>query len=359
MPPARLGDYLRDFDALMAGTASPGCPTAISATAACTSGSTSRSAARRRRRRCSASSWSTPRTWSPVTAARCPASTATAGPAANCCRGCTRPTQSTLFGAVKSVFDPREPAQPGRDRRPAAAGRGHPRGRRAGRRQGWRWPTTPTAATSPQAVHRCTGVGKCRADNAATGGVMCPSYLATREEKDSTRGRARVLQEMVDGAAVTGWLAIPGGARGARPVPVVQGLLVGLPDRYRHGVLQGRGAPSELPGPAASRVALHAGPAAALGGTGGPDAARGELRCWPPRHRRRLAMSVGRGGPAPRSIPPFARKTFRSLVHGRTPGGAAGDPVLLFVDSFTNYFTPEVGIADRAGAARPPATRRG
>ena len=40
-----------------------------------------------------------------------------------------------------------------------------------------------------QAVHRCTGVGR-RADNTAAGGVMCPSYQATRE-KDSTRGRAR------------------------------------------------------------------------------------------------------------------------------------------------------------------------
>ena len=46
------------------------------------------------------------------------------------------------------------------------------------------------------AVHRCTGVGKCRADLTGSGGVMCPSYLATRDEKDSTRGRARVLQEM-------------------------------------------------------------------------------------------------------------------------------------------------------------------
>nr|WP_226831406.1 MULTISPECIES: FAD-binding and (Fe-S)-binding domain-containing protein [unclassified Brevibacterium] len=49
------------------------------------------------------------------------------------------------------------------------------------------------------AVHRCTGVGKCRADSADTGGVMCPSYQATRDERHSTRGRARVLQEMVSG----------------------------------------------------------------------------------------------------------------------------------------------------------------
>ena len=55
------------------------------------------------------------------------------------------------------------------------------------------------------AVHRCVGVGKCRADSA---GFMCPSYLATRDEKDSTRGRARVLQEMAAGRLVTGgWRA--------------------------------------------------------------------------------------------------------------------------------------------------------
>src|SRR5690606_1024584 len=54
------------------------------------------------------------------------------------------------------------------------------------------------------AVHRCTGVGKCLAAPAA--GVMCPSFQATRNEKDSTRGRARVLQEMVDGRLVDqGW----------------------------------------------------------------------------------------------------------------------------------------------------------
>jgi FAD/FMN-containing dehydrogenase/Fe-S oxidoreductase len=56
------------------------------------------------------------------------------------------------------------------------------------------------------AVHRCVGVGKCRADSTATGGFMCPSYLATRDEKDSTRGRARVLQEMANGTLVSrGW----------------------------------------------------------------------------------------------------------------------------------------------------------
>ncbi|MDO5494020.1 MAG: FAD-linked oxidase C-terminal domain-containing protein, partial [Nesterenkonia sp.] len=52
------------------------------------------------------------------------------------------------------------------------------------------------------AAHRCSGVGRCVAPK--TTGVMCPSYLASREEKDSTRGRARVLQEAMDGTLVKG-----------------------------------------------------------------------------------------------------------------------------------------------------------
>lgn len=63
-----------------------------------------------------------------------------------------------------------------------------------------------SAGTGPwvHAVQGCIGVGRCRADS---GGVMCPSYRATRDEKDSTRGRARVLQDMVRGARTVeeGW----------------------------------------------------------------------------------------------------------------------------------------------------------
>jgi FAD/FMN-containing dehydrogenase/Fe-S oxidoreductase len=52
--------------------------------------------------------------------------------------------------------------------------------------------------------HACIGVGRCRA---TTGGFMCPSYRATKDEKDSTRGRARILQELVrsTGGSREGW----------------------------------------------------------------------------------------------------------------------------------------------------------
>jgi FAD/FMN-containing dehydrogenase/Fe-S oxidoreductase len=54
------------------------------------------------------------------------------------------------------------------------------------------------------AALRCVGIGKCRVPDAST--VMCPSYMATREEKHSTRGRARLLFEMLEGDVITdGW----------------------------------------------------------------------------------------------------------------------------------------------------------
>jgi FAD/FMN-containing dehydrogenase/Fe-S oxidoreductase len=54
-------------------------------------------------------------------------------------------------------------------------------------------------------AERCVGVGACRRLE-PDGGVMCPSYMATHEEKHSTRGRARLLFEMVRGETLTdGW----------------------------------------------------------------------------------------------------------------------------------------------------------
>ncbi|RGE19561.1 FAD-binding and (Fe-S)-binding domain-containing protein [Leucobacter sp. wl10] len=64
--------------------------------------------------------------------------------------------------------------------------------------------TLPLASPFVGNAHACIGVGRCRA---SSGGFMCPSYRASRDEKDSTRGRARVLQELVrtNGNSVRGW----------------------------------------------------------------------------------------------------------------------------------------------------------
>jgi FAD/FMN-containing dehydrogenase/Fe-S oxidoreductase len=106
------------------------------------------------------------------------------------------PAAITLFGEVKAAFDPDNLLNPGVlvDPRPVDADL------RAAALVG------RAADRFAAEVHRCSGVGKCLADSTASLGVMCPSYQATRNEKDSTRGRARVLQEMVNGELVQlGW----------------------------------------------------------------------------------------------------------------------------------------------------------
>ncbi|OIQ84166.1 putative FAD-linked oxidoreductase [mine drainage metagenome] len=117
------------------------------------------------------------------------------------------PTAIAAFEAFKDLLDPRDLLNPGVLVRP------RPLDADLRRPQAHRLPATSTGFAFPHdagdlttAVHRCVGVGKCRADTSAAGGFMCPSYLATHDEKDSTRGRARVLQEMANGTLVTrGW----------------------------------------------------------------------------------------------------------------------------------------------------------
>ncbi len=122
------------------------------------------------------------------------------------------PQAMRLFGAVKAVFDPDGLFNPGTLVDPApmdadlrGQGAGWAPGLQ-GARQGLR--LLHDDGDLGRAVHRCTGVGKCLAAP-APGAVMCPSFQATRNEKDSTRGRARVLQEMVDGRLVDGGYRSP------------------------------------------------------------------------------------------------------------------------------------------------------
>ncbi|MGA4669533.1 FAD-binding and (Fe-S)-binding domain-containing protein [Propionibacteriaceae bacterium Y1923] len=102
-----------------------------------------------------------------------------------------------LFGQVKTIFDPDNLLNPGVlvDPRPVAADV-----------RVSATVTSPLRTSHPEfveAVHQCSGVGKCLADGMAGGQVMCPSFQATRNEKDSTRGRSRILQEMVNGSLIS------------------------------------------------------------------------------------------------------------------------------------------------------------
>ncbi|APU22047.1 FAD-binding and (Fe-S)-binding domain-containing protein [Actinoalloteichus sp. GBA129-24] len=113
------------------------------------------------------------------------------------------------FAAFKGLLDPEDVLNPGVLVRPRAldADLRRPRAMPLLAADGFAF--THDDGDLTRAVHRCVGVGKCRADNGAAGGFMCPSFLATRDEKDSTRGRARVLQDLANGSLVTGGWAAP------------------------------------------------------------------------------------------------------------------------------------------------------
>ncbi|MFV0428191.1 MAG: FAD-binding and (Fe-S)-binding domain-containing protein [Arachnia sp.] len=101
-----------------------------------------------------------------------------------------------LFAAIKDLFDPHDLLNPGVIVAP------EPLDAQVRAVAATSSPLTLSDPEFVRAVHQCSGVGKCLAGPTG-GGVMCPSYQATRDEKDSTRGRARALQEMVNGSLVT------------------------------------------------------------------------------------------------------------------------------------------------------------
>ncbi len=136
-----------------------------------------------------------------TTAARCRVSTATGARARSCCRSMYDAESLRLFRAVKAICDPAGVLNPGVLVDPAPLDADL----RAVRP---RLPVRPLlrlaedAGSLGDAVHRCTGVGRCVAAHHDRGDV--PLLPRHPREKDSTRGRARVLQEALDGSLVAG-----------------------------------------------------------------------------------------------------------------------------------------------------------
>jgi FAD/FMN-containing dehydrogenase/Fe-S oxidoreductase len=191
------------------------------------------------------------------------------------------------------------------------------------------------------ATVRCVGIGKCRRTE---GGVMCPSYMVLRDEKHTTRGRAHLLFEMLEGEPVEGvWqndevfealdlcLACKGCTNDC-PVHVDMPTLKAefLAQRYE-GRLRPRHAYAFGLIDQAARVAsLMPGLVNAVAQAPGLS---------------RLAKAAA--GMAPeREVPRFAPQTLQRWFEAR--GGArnpSGKKVLLWPDTFNNHFHTEVGVA--------------
>jgi FAD/FMN-containing dehydrogenase/Fe-S oxidoreductase len=108
------------------------------------------------------------------------------------------PTLMEAFRQFKSIWDPSGMMNPGKvvNAFPLDTNiRYGPKYRRSSL-QVTAFPFKSDGGSLQGAVERCVGVGKCRSDAA---GVMCPSFRATRDEKHSTRGRAKLLSEMFQG----------------------------------------------------------------------------------------------------------------------------------------------------------------
>ncbi len=193
-----------------------------------------------------------------------------------------------------------------------------------------------------RATLRCVGVGQCRQYE---GGVMCPSFRATREEKHSTRGRAHLLWEMTKREVISeGWrdphvkssLDLCLSCKGCKsdcPVAVdVATYKAEFLSHYYEGRVHPLGHYAFAHIDLWSRVASIA-PWLANFLTQTPVLAN--------------AAKLIAGVAPPRRVPRFANQTFRSWFKKRNQKNARLSPpsVLLWPDTFNNYFHPETAIA--------------
>lgn len=207
------------------------------------------------------------------------------------------------------------------------------------------------AGDARAAMERCIGVGKCVSDVGRA--ALCPSYRATGEERHSTRGRARLLQEMAAGSlAVDGWrspevldaLDLCLSCRACLSDCPTAVDMATLKAEFLHHHYAGRRRPrahyllGRLPVWLALARRVPAGPRLV-----------NAVVAFPP--TRRLAALLG-GIAGERPIPRLAPRTFVEGFRRRGPGAAdptSGDAVrprvVLWPDTFTNHLAPAVGDA--------------
>ncbi len=198
-----------------------------------------------------------------------------------------------------------------------------------------------------QAVERCIGVGKCV--SRLPGAAMCPSYRATGEERHSTRGRARLLQEMAAGSlAADGWRSAD--VRDALDLCLsCRACVTDCPtgvdmaaykaeflDHHYRGRLRPRSHYSLGRLPSWLRLTRRI-PA-------GPRVANAVMGFAPT--RRAFGLVAGIAGE--RRIPRLAARTFAATAVPLAPTPVVGTSpgrVIVWPDTFTNHLAPEVGHA--------------
>ncbi|MFI2548058.1 FAD-binding and (Fe-S)-binding domain-containing protein [Streptomyces rochei] len=250
-----------------------------------------------------------------------------------------------LFARAKGVWDPDDLLNPGMLVRPAPLD------------TGLRFSVLPREPVDvafgypadggdfSAAVRRCVGVAKCRTTSVTGAGVMCPSFRATGDEAHSTRGRARLLHEMLAGEVVTdGWrstevrdaLDLCLSCKGCRSDCPVEVDMATYKAEFLHHHYAGRRRPAAhytmgwlpvwLRWAARARVAPVVNALASV--------------------RPLAAVAKRLGGIAgERDVPRLAGETFSRWWRGRGVPRAEGEPVVLWPDTFTEHLSPSVGRA--------------
>jgi FAD/FMN-containing dehydrogenase/Fe-S oxidoreductase len=194
------------------------------------------------------------------------------------------------------------------------------------------------------ATLRCVGVGKCRVPEGSP--TMCPSYMVTREEKHSTRGRARLLFEMLQGEVITdGWqsqevydaldlcLACKGCTNDC-PVNV------DMPT-YKSEFLYHHFKSARRWRPRYAYAMGYIDKAARLASLA-PELANFVGQTPGLSRLMKLAGGVDKRRPVPKFAPMTLQEWFRRRGGTVNP---TGRPVVLFPDTFNNHFHTDVGVA--------------
>ncbi|HWJ82387.1 MAG TPA: FAD-binding and (Fe-S)-binding domain-containing protein [Nocardioides sp.] len=194
------------------------------------------------------------------------------------------------------------------------------------------------------AVHRCTGVGKCVAP--ATAGVMCPSFLATAEEKDSTRGRSRVLQEALTGG-LAGGLADPAVHEALDLCLSCKGCASDCPTGVDMATYKSETLHQTYRGKRRPRSHYTMGRLPRWVRLGAPMARAGNLalKGGPLAAIAKAVAGVDRRRSLPVLAPRTLRRSAATSTHAQVLGRAGGVDVWVWADTFTDHFRTGPGQA--------------
>lgn len=248
----------------------------------------------------------------------------------------------TAFREFRAIWDPAGRMNPGRIVDARALDADLRLGSRAVRRQSinrFRFPADQGSLAS--ATERCVGVGRCR--SLTSGGVMCPSFRATLEEKHSPRGRARLLFETLQGDTLThGWrdsevreaLDLCLSCKGCRSDCPVKVDVATYKAEYLHHYYAHRLRPRSA---YATALVPWLAALGALAPRVSNSLTSGDTSS--------VVLKRMAGIAKERSIPRLASVPFVKWFTGHQPSNVGGRPIVLWPDTFTNRFSPEIGVA--------------